>query len=199
MSRRPLTDELREKAQASLVQVVYASDEGQTLLRSLPSHESAAIISSRRRKLVVMGGASPFRIGHVTIKPGSPEDILNQLDRLVDEWVTIGEKFLEAAQDANPERLEGLAKKGAPVNYHDPRNGATALHYVAEQGARPALRALLKIGGCDFLARDQWGRLPSEMAGVYGDDFVMERFLMQKEIRQARSEGISPDQLYKCG
>jgi len=121
----------------------------------------------------------------------------NYLVRLADRWVDSGEEFLAAAEDADPERLEALAAKGAPVNYHDPWNGATALHYVAAQGARRAFRVLMKTGKCDFLARDDEGRLISEMAGAYGRDLVMERLLLMKEIRQARQTGVPLDHIYR--
>jgi hypothetical protein len=123
--------------------------------------------------------------------------ISRMLERIADSLVSQGERFLAAAEDASPERLEALAAKGAPVNYHDPRNGATALHYVAAQGARPALRALLKSGELDFLARDDRGRLASTLAGTYGRDLAMERFLLTKAIRQARESGIPLQQIYR--
>jgi ankyrin repeat protein len=123
--------------------------------------------------------------------------ILRQLDRLADQWVDIGEEFIAAAEDADPERLEALAAQGAPINYRDPWNGATALHYVAAQGARPAFRVLLKTGKCDFLVRDDEGRLVSEMAGAYGRDLVMERLLLMKEISQARQTGVPLDHIYR--
>jgi len=123
--------------------------------------------------------------------------ILHNLDLLADSFISLGEQFLAAAEDADPERLEALAAQGAPVNYHDPRNGLTALHYVAAQGARRAFRALLRIGGLDFLARDDQGRLASEMAGAYGRNLAMERLLFRKEIQQAREKGIPLEQLYQ--
>ena len=123
--------------------------------------------------------------------------LLSNLDLLADLFISLGEKFLAAAEDADPERLEALAAQGAPVNYHDPRNGLTALHYVAAQGARRAFRALLRIGGLDFLARDDQGRLASEMAGAFGQNLAMERLLFRKEIQQAREKGIPLEQLYR--
>jgi ankyrin repeat protein len=123
--------------------------------------------------------------------------ILRNLDLLADSFISLGEQFLAAAEDADPERLEALAAQGAPVNYHDPRNGLTALHYVAAQGARRAFRALLRIGGLDFLARDDRGRLASEMAGAFGQNLAMERLLFRKEIQEAREKGIPLEQLYR--
>jgi hypothetical protein len=123
--------------------------------------------------------------------------ILRMLDGIADSLVSQGERFLAAAEEASSERLEALAAQGAPVNYHDPKNGLTALHYVAAQGARRAFRALLRIGGLDFLARDYRGRLASEMAGAYGHNLAMERLLFRKEIQQARAKGIPLEQLYR--
>jgi ankyrin repeat protein len=120
-----------------------------------------------------------------------------ELVMLVDRFVDLGEQFLAAAEDADPKQLESLAARAAPVNYRDPRNGATALHYVASQGARPAFRALLKIGRCDFLVRDNQERLASELAGTYGQDLAMERLLLKKEIRQARETGVPIDYIYR--
>jgi hypothetical protein len=120
-----------------------------------------------------------------------------ELDNFFDDMVTRGERFLAAAEDANVKQLEALSERGAPLNYHDPRNGATALHYVAAQGARRALRFLLKTEGIDFLARDNQGRLASEIAGTYGQDLAMERLLANKEIRQARASGVPLEDLYR--
>jgi hypothetical protein len=125
------------------------------------------------------------------------KEIMQSLDAFTSAWINLGEKFLAAAEDADPERLEALAAQNAPVNYRDPRTFATAIHYVAAQGARPAFRALLKTGKCDFLLRDKWGRLASEMAGVYGRDLAMERLLQTKEIKQARETGIPLDHIYR--
>jgi ankyrin repeat protein len=121
---------------------------------------------------------------------------LNKMDQLADKYVHMGEHFLAAAEDGDGRILQTMAAQGAPVNYHDPRNGATALHYTASQGARPALRALLKTGKCDFLARDNQGRLASELAGVFGRDLVMERLLLTKAIRQAGEQGVPLDRIY---
>jgi hypothetical protein len=142
---------------------------------------------------------APKETRHTDTVEEIQNEITQSLDTFVGSWISLGEQFLAAAEDADPERLTALAAQGAPppINYRDPRTFATALHFVAAQGARPAFRALLKIGGCDFLARDKWGRLASEMAGVYGDDLAMERLLLKKEIRQARDQGIPLDRIYR--
>lgn len=100
------------------------------------------------------------------------------------------EALLHAARCADAEAIKREIEAGASVNARDFNSGASALHYVAAQGARPALRALLASGKCDHLIRDRDGRLPSELAGVYGRDPAMARLLMRKELQQARAQGF---------
>lgn len=99
-------------------------------------------------------------------------------------------RLLRAAENGDAARLGELLARGVPVNSRDPDTGATALHYAAAQGARRALRVLLRDGGSDHLIRDKQGRLPSELAGLYGNDPAMARLLLRKEAEQARASGI---------
>lgn len=209
MARRlPLPDKLKEKARSSLYPVVYSTPQGELFAGLLPSEgEPDEFYLRRVWHMRPVPGGRPVNIDEFLSLP-PPEQtqaraqelkawILHMLNRIADSLVDSGERFLAAAEDADPERLATLAAQGAPVNYHDPRNGLTALHYVAAQGARRAFRALLKIGGLDFLARDDQGRLASEMAGAYGRNLAMERLLFRKEIQQARVKGIPLEQLYQ--
>jgi ankyrin repeat protein len=108
-----------------------------------------------------------------------------------------GLAVLKAARKGDAGTLQLLLEQGAPVDFVDPVDHATALHYVAAYDARPALRVLLKSGKCDFLVRDWEGRLPSEIAREYGLDYAMARLLLIKEVQQAQAQGIDPDGLYK--
>ena len=123
--------------------------------------------------------------------------MVETLDKVINSVIDRGEQLITAAENAEPEQIDDLIKQGVFINYHDPRNGATALHYVAARGARPALRALLKSGELDFLAREDRGRLASTLAGTHGRDLAMERFLLTKAIRQARENGIPLRQIYR--
>jgi len=98
--------------------------------------------------------------------------------------------LLRAARNADAEAMKREIEGGAAINARDRETGATALHFVAAQGARPCLRILLASGKCDHLARDRQGRLASELAGVYGRDPAMARLLMRKELQQARAQGL---------
>ena len=85
-------------------------------------------------------------------------------------------------------RLPWQRKGEAMAQEHGTR--ATALHYLAGQAARPALRVLIKNDEVDYLIRDCRGRLPSKMAFVYGRDRALARLLRHKEAQQAREQGI---------
>jgi len=225
MSRKPLNSELRWKARASLYPIAFESEDGKRIKNSLPSSgESDQHYLERVSQLEPAGTSRLINpvieawkkqqldglefaksIGELTDREERirkraidlKAHVLDRLDVLADSWIGIAEQFLAAAQEAKPEELESLLAQGAPVNYHDPRNGATALHYVAAQGARPAFRVLLKARQINFLARDNKGRLASLLAGTSGRDLAMERLLLRKEIEQALTTGVPLDQIYK--
>jgi ankyrin repeat protein len=113
------------------------------------------------------------------------------------EYLELGLELVEAARECNATKLQRLIDRNAPVNFIDPHDHATALHYIAAYRARPALRVILKTGKCDFLIRDGQGRLPSQLAREYGHDDAMARLLLIKEIQQAQAQGIDPESLYK--
>jgi len=108
-----------------------------------------------------------------------------------------GKELLKAARRGDAAKLQRLIDQGAPVNYTDESDHATALHYIAAYDARPALRVILGSGKCDFLIRDRNGRQPSEIAREHGQDRAMARLLLIKEMRQAQAQGIDPRSLYK--
>ena len=106
------------------------------------------------------------------------------------ELVRIGKEFLDAAERGDETDLQAFIDEGFPVTWQDPNNGLTALHVVAACQARKALRVLLATDQCDFLLRDNHGRLPSEMAYLHGRDAAVARLLGNKERKQAEAQGI---------
>jgi ankyrin repeat protein len=129
------------------------------------------------------------------VKPTVPRDFrdprggLGNADELRSFY--LGRQFVQAAKECNARKLKLLLDQEAPVNYKDPSDKMTALHYIAAYRARPALRVLLKSGKCDFLIRDGQGRLPSQLAREFARDDVMARLLLIKEIRQAEAQNRS--------
>lgn len=102
----------------------------------------------------------------------------------------LGEQFIEAAEEGDEDELSRLAAKGAPVNYAEPGSGFTALHYVASNGVRPAVRFLLSLDHLDVLLRDARGRRASQLAEVSARDRELADLIRQKEIEQAKERGI---------
>jgi len=110
----------------------------------------------------------------------------------------LGLRFLDAAKNGDVRTMKELLGPNLPVNVIDPDDRATALHYIATFGARPALRVIVKSSrNLDYLLRDGEGRLPSELAREFGHDDAMARLLLIKEMRQAKAQGIDPTSLYK--
>ena len=114
---------------------------------------------------------------------------LKDLERQINEFAS-GIGLLKFAQSGQAAELGSALQFGAPVNFQDPRTGATALHYLAAFSARPALRVLLKHGKSDFLIQDKRGRLAWELASD-ADDPVIARLLLRKTAQQAREQGVA--------
>jgi ankyrin repeat protein len=141
-------------------------------------------------------GSDPGLQLFVARRPLTPinQDDIKQDDQLHNH---LGLALLKAAKKGDAVIIQLLLDIGAPVNFVDPIDHVTALHYVAAYDAHRALKVLLKSGKCDFLVRGWAGRLPSEIAREYGRDREMARRLLVEEMRQAREQGIDPGNLYK--
>ena len=98
--------------------------------------------------------------------------------------------FLKNASRGDDFLIKIYFKEGFPVNWQDPETGETALHIVAACKARDTLRVIINDKSCNFLLRDAKGRLPSEMAYLYGEDPAVARLLGNKERKQAEEQGV---------
>lgn len=81
-------------------------------------------------------------------------------------------------------------KSGTDVNAQD-RFGMTALHHAAATGFRPCIRLLVNSGKCNYLIKDNKGRLASELAYEWGRDYAVGLLLQKKEARQAYAQSFS--------
>lgn len=104
--------------------------------------------------------------------------------------IELAEEFLQVAERGNAGKLRAFIEEGFPVNFQDPETEESALHIVAACQARKALRVILQSGEYDFLLRDKRGRLPSEIAYLYGNDPAVARLLGIRERKQADEQGI---------
>ena len=100
----------------------------------------------------------------------------------------LGREFIEAARDGDGDLVRAFMEEGFPMLYSDERTRETALHAAAGSRARPAVRVLVQHWP-DFLARDHYGRLPSELAYLYGEDPAMAHMLGIKERKYAKAMG----------
>ena len=114
----------------------------------------------------------------------------NMLDGLINNMAALIPAYYKALDRGDARKLKEVFDKGFPVNIPNPVSGGTALHSLAAGGARPAIRLLLTYKDPDFLVRDNKGRLPSEMAYLYGHDPALARLLGNKERKQAEMQGI---------
>lgn len=101
----------------------------------------------------------------------------------------LGRRFLKAAEEGNANKVSAFIEQGFPADYRDPETGETVLHVAAASRARKVLKSLIAHKGCNFLIRDNMGRLPSELAYLHGSDPALARLLGVKERKQAESEG----------
>jgi len=135
----------------------------------------------------------------VALKKGKYDDVVirKQIDEALSKaeagndglLIRLGKQFLRAAEQGDARRLKLYIDEGFPSTWQDLKTGETALHIAAACQAREALRVILKSGTCDFLIRDAQGRLPSEMAYLYGNDPAVARLLGNKERIQAETQG----------
>ena len=104
---------------------------------------------------------------------------------------SIGREWIDACRRGVAKTIQLFIDHGMDVNYQDPRTGQGALHAAAGSSARQSVRVILQSGQCDFLLRDQKGRLASECAYLFGRDAALARLLGNKERKQAAAQGVS--------
>jgi hypothetical protein len=119
----------------------------------------------------------------------TPEETLAaKCDRVFER---LGREFVEAARDGDGDLVRAFIEEGFPMQFFDQRTRETALHAAAGSRARPAIRVLVQHWP-DFLMRDHYGRLSSELAYLYGEDPAMAHMLGIKERKQAKAKGGDP-------
>ena len=115
----------------------------------------------------------------------SEEMLAAKCDRVFEQ---LGREFIESARDGDGDLVRAFMEEGFPIQFFDQRTRETALHAAAGSRARPAVRVLVQHWP-DFLMRDHYGRLPSELAYLYGEDPAMAHMLGIKERKQAKAKG----------
>ncbi|MNZ11889.1 Ankyrin repeats (3 copies) [compost metagenome] len=97
------------------------------------------------------------------------------------------EELIQKVKAGDVRAVEFEILSGTGVNARD-KFGMTALHYAAAMGFRPCIRLLVNSGKCDYLIKDNKGRLASDLAYEWGRDAAVGLLLQKKEVRQAHEE-----------
>ncbi|WP_256675892.1 ankyrin repeat domain-containing protein [Pseudomonas sp. R5(2019)] len=101
------------------------------------------------------------------------------------------EIFIHDAKEGKIEEVEEYLQSGMNVNVQD-KLGMTALQHAAATGFRPCIRLLVNSGKCNYLLKDNKGRLASELAYEWGRDYAVGLLLQKKEAMQAYLESLQP-------
>jgi hypothetical protein len=97
----------------------------------------------------------------------------------------------EAAKTGDAGTLERAVNTGADINLTDSA-GMTVLHHAIAHGAKACIRMLVASGKCNYLIRDNFGRLPSDVAFSWGTDIRIARMMAKLQRRQATRLGVNP-------
>lgn len=112
-------------------------------------------------------------------------------DLLQAAWMKGGaQEFIRNAKAGKVWDVERDLQRGIDVNAQD-KFGMTALHHSAATGFRPCIRLLVNSGKCNYLLKDNKGRLASELAYEWGRDYAVGLLLQKKEAKQAYEESLT--------
>ncbi|MCE6978596.1 ankyrin repeat domain-containing protein [Pseudomonas frederiksbergensis] len=120
-----------------------------------------------------------------------PQDAETDAVRIASRKKHEEQMFIRDVKDGNILSIKFAIQSRTDVNAQD-KFGMTALHYAAATGFRPCIRLLVNSGLCNYLLKDNKGRLASELAYEWGKDYAVGLLLQKKEVRQAYEENRSP-------
>jgi hypothetical protein len=119
------------------------------------------------------------------------EDADAKAERIASQKRYEEQRFIQDVKRGYTLSIEFGIQSRINVNAQD-KFGMTALHYAAATGFRPCIRLLVNSGLCNYLLKDNKGRLASELAYEWGKDYAVGLLLQKKEVRQAYEESRSP-------
>lgn len=120
----------------------------------------------------------------------SQENIEENAEQLDKSQEVEEQEFILSVKEGKLWRTESAIYFGINVNIQD-KFGMTALHHAAAIGFRAGIRMLVNSGKCNYLIKDNKGRLASELAYEWGRDYAVGLLLQKKEARQAYAQSIS--------
>lgn len=109
-----------------------------------------------------------------------------------DENLGVDLMFLQLVASQKYRQAIELIDQVSDINVRDPAHGVTALHYAASRSALPLLRRLQERDDLDYLAQDEEGRYPSEMAWHIARNPELGQQLQDLEKLAADERGEKP-------
>ncbi|MAY36683.1 MAG: hypothetical protein CMN84_11350 [Spongiibacteraceae bacterium] len=105
--------------------------------------------------------------------------------------ILLARRFFAAVERGDAITVLAYIRIGYDINIRRERLDDTALHIAAARDAKDVLKLLIESRQCDFLMRDNRGRLASEMAYLFGGNPAVARLLGNKERKQGKVQGVS--------
>ncbi|MGG6351650.1 ankyrin repeat domain-containing protein [Pseudomonas putida] len=155
----------------------------------LDAYQKLSLRSSYGYGVRTEGDYEKFMQSYLNKREDMPDDEDNP-EAAASEKYLAEQLFINNAKIGNFWSVGLHIKSGTDVNAQD-RFGMTALHYAAATGFRPCIRLLVNSGKCNYLIKDNKGRLASDLAYEWGRDYAVGLLLQKKEARQAYQEGRS--------
>lgn len=102
----------------------------------------------------------------------------------------LGMALLHATKTARLAQMKELLDAGVPINFQHPITKQTALHIAAGCASEGIVDLLINTQQCNFLVRDEYDRIPWDMAKFFNPDPKIERLLLEKTKEQAKRESV---------
>ncbi|MGQ0556018.1 MAG: hypothetical protein ACT4PN_08765 [Nitrospiraceae bacterium] len=99
-------------------------------------------------------------------------------------------EFLIAVCEGNVSKVERLIPSVKNINVRVGGTEGTALHIIAKYQLIDVFKILRRRQDLNYLAKDNEGQLPSDVAMTAYNNVGLDLFLLRKERQQARREGI---------
>lgn len=99
--------------------------------------------------------------------------------------------LLHATKTARVTEMRELLEAGVPVNFQHPVTKQSALHIAAGCASKSVVDLLVATQRCNFLLRDQYERIPWNMAHFFNPDSSIEKLLLKMTKEQAQRKSVN--------
>lgn len=99
-------------------------------------------------------------------------------------------EFQHAVCAGDVQRVQSLIDSVEKINQRIAGSGGTILHVIADEQLKDIFKIVRTRRDLNYLVKDNWGRLPSQVAMNSEEDVGLGTFLIKKEMQQARRDRI---------